>query len=172
MRRHYLLLLAAIAGTVVLRPALAHVTLESRQAAADSNYKAVLQVLHGCKQSPTVRIRVRIPDGVTDVKPQPKPGWKLETTRGKSAKPAPSGHHSHGGGETISEVSWSGGELASEHFDEFTLLMRLPDRPGTTLHFPVVQDCKEGVHRWIEVEPKGKSAGESAAPALRLTPKR
>src|SRR5262249_30149297 len=138
------------------------------QAAASSYYKAVLQVQHGCKESPTVRIRVRIPDGVTNVKPQPKPGWKLEVTRAKSAKPIDS-VHSHALTETVSEVSWSGGELPNEYFDEFSIMMKLPERPGATLYFPVVQNCKEGIHRWIGVPDKGKSADEFPAPALMLT---
>jgi uncharacterized protein YcnI len=136
----------------------AHVTLEVRQAPADSNYKAVLRVGHGCKDSPTVRLRVRIPEGVTGVKPQPKAGWKLDITRS---------------GENVSEVAWSGGSLPDEHYDEFALRVRLPDKPGATLYFPVVQECRQGVHRWIELPAAGQSADDlkEPAPALRLTPK-
>jgi periplasmic copper chaperone A len=151
----------------------AHVTLETTQATADSYYKATLRAPHGCKGSPTIRLRVRIPEGVTGVKPQPKPGWTLEITHVKLAKPLDDGH----GGkitETVGEVSWSGGPLADEHFDEFQMMMKLPDRPGTTLHFPVVQECKQGVHRWIEIPAAGQSARDlkEPAPALRLMPKK
>jgi uncharacterized protein YcnI len=150
----------------------AHVTLESRQAPADSYHKAVLRVPHGCKDSPTVRLRVRIPEGVTGVKPQPKPGWKLEITRVKLATPLDDGH----GGkitEGVGEVAWSGGSLADEHYDEFALRVKLPDRAGATLYFPVVQECQQGVHRWIEVPATGQSADalKEPAPALRLVPK-
>jgi periplasmic copper chaperone A len=164
--------LPCVVGAAFAQSAPAHVTLETRQAAADSYYKAVLQVPHGCRESPTVRIRVRIPDGVTSVKPQPKQGWKVETTRTRLAKPLDAGH-GRTITETVSEVSWSGGLLADEHFDEFKIMMKLPDRPGATLYFPVVQDCKEGVHRWIEIPEKGKTAGElkEPAPAVTLTPK-
>ena len=165
------LLFACFAFAAVPPPALAHVTFETRQAAANSNYKAVLQVPHGCKESPTVRIRVRMPDGVTNVKPQPKPGWKLEVTRVKSTKPIDAGH-GQTVTETVSEVSWSGGELPNDHFEEFAIMMKLPERPGATLYFPVVQDCKEGTHRWVGVPEKGKAAGDLNAPALTLTPKR
>jgi periplasmic copper chaperone A len=162
----------ALVACAIAAPAAAHVTLEQRQASADSYYKAQLRVTHGCKGSPTVRVRVRLPEGVTGVRAQPKPGWKLDITRVKLAKPLDDGH----GGqitETVSEVAWSGGTLLDEHFDEFALTMRLPDQPGTTLYFPVVQECKEGVHRWIEVPETGKSARDykEPAPALQLTPK-
>lgn len=153
-------------------PAAAHVTLEQRQAPADSYYKASLRVTHGCKGSPTVRVRVRLPDGVSGVRGQPKPGWKLEITRVKLAVPVDDGH----GGkitESVGELSWSGATLPDEHFDEFALIMRLPDRPGTTLYFPVVQECAQGVHRWIEIPEAGKSSRDykEPAPALQLMPK-
>ena len=153
-------------------PACAHVTLEQRQAPADSYYKASLRVTHGCKGSPTVRVRIRLPDGVTGVRAQPKPGWKLDITRVKLAVPLDDGH----GGkitEGVGEVSWSGATLPDEHFDEFALIMRLPDRPGTTLYFPVVQECSQGAHRWIEIPEAGKSSRDykEPAPALQLLPK-
>jgi uncharacterized protein YcnI len=150
----------------------AHVTLETRQAPADGYYKAVLRVPHGCKDSPTVRLRVRIPEGVSGVKPQPKPGWKLEITRAKLATPLDDGH---GGkiAEGVAEVAWSGGSLPDEHYDEFAMRVKLPDRPGATLYFPVVQECKQGVHRWIEIPAAEQRADDlkEPAPALRLTPR-
>ena len=150
----------------------AHVTLERSQAPADSYYKAVLQVSHGCKGSPTVALRVRIPEGITSVKPQPKPGWNLAITQAKLPQPIDAGH-GRMVSERVSEVSWSGGLLADEHFDEFRMMLKLPNRPGTTLYLPVVQDCKEGVLRWIEIPEGGRPASElqEPAPALQLTPK-
>ena len=162
----------ALAGCLAASSAHAHVTLERTQAPADSYYKAVLQVQHGCKGQPTLAVRVRVPDGVLSVKPQPKPGWTLTITRVKLAQPVDLGH-----GRTVTErpgeVAWTGGSLADEHFDEFRMVMKLPDRPGSTLYLPVVQECKDGVHRWIETPDGGKSAADlkEPAPALVLTPK-
>jgi uncharacterized protein YcnI len=149
----------AAACALAAQTATAHVTLEITQARADSYYKATLRSPHGCKGAPTVKLRVRIPEGVTGVKPQPKQGWKLEITRAKDSE--------------VSEVAWSGGKLADEHFDEFMMMMKLPDRPGSTLYFPVVQECTQGVHRWIEIPAAGKSSHDlkEPAPALQLTPK-
>ena len=150
----------------------AHVTLERGQAPTDSYYKAVLQVPHGCKASPTTAVRVRIPEGVTSVKPQPKPGWNLTITRVPLAQPVDAGHGQMVS-DRISEIGWIGGPLADEYFDEFRLVMKLPDRPGTTLYFPVVQECKDGVSRWIEIPDAGKSAADlkEPAPAVQLTPR-
>jgi uncharacterized protein YcnI len=164
--------LAALALSLAAGQAAAHVTLDRREAPADSYFKAVLRAPHGCKGSPTVRIRVRIPEGVLGVKPQPKPGWKIDIARVKLATPVDNGH----GGEiteTVGEVAWSGGPLADEHFDEFAMMTRLPDRPGATLYFPVVQECVQGAHRWIEIPQPGRPAADykEPAPALLLTPK-
>jgi periplasmic copper chaperone A len=157
------------AGLIALPPAAAHVTLEAQQAPAHSYFKAVFRVPHGCAASPTVRLRIRMPEGVTAVKPQPKPGWKLDTTRIDVVPPADDGH----GGkitEKVSEVTWSEGRLPDQQFDEFAILMRLPDSSGETLYFPVIQECEKGVSRWIEIPAAGKAAGREPAPALRLTP--
>jgi uncharacterized protein YcnI len=161
--------IAAFALACATPAASAHVTIDPAQAPAYSYVKATLRVSHGCKGSPTVRVRVRIPQGATSVRPQVKAPWQVEVTRGK--QPVDDGH----GGkitEAVTEVSWSGGRLSDEHFDEFAILMRVPDRPGTTLYFPVVQECEQGVLRWIEIPEAGKSPADyrEPAPALRLTP--
>jgi uncharacterized protein YcnI len=166
------LMAAPLAAGLAAPPAPAHVTLERTQAPADSYYKAVLQVSHGCKGLPTLAVRVRIPEGVLSVKPQPKPGWTLTITRVKLAQPVDVGH-----GRTVTErpgeIAWTGGSLADEHFDEFRMVMKLPDRPGSTVYLPVVQECKDGVHRWIETPDAGKPAADlkEPAPTIVLTPK-
>ena len=45
--------------------------------------------------------------------------------------------------------------------------------PGATLYLPVVQECKDGITRWIETPDAGKPASElkEPAPALQLTPR-
>lgn len=164
--------LAAVVAAAALPTAYAHVSLERPQAPTDSYYKAVLQVPHGCKGSPTVAVRVRIPEGILGVKPQPKPGWKVSITRVKLDKPIDAGHGNMIG-ERVSEVAWTDGDLSDEHFDEFRITMKLPDRPGTTLAFPTVQECKQGVTRWIELPDPAKPGVEPAEPAplLQLLPK-
>jgi uncharacterized protein YcnI len=151
----------------------AHVTLENRQAAPASYYKAVFAVPHGCAGSATVKIRVQIPEGVIAVKPMPKPGWTLETTKGKYS----TSYELHGAtiSEGVRDVTWSGGKLADDNYDEFVLATFLTGnlKPNTTLYFPVVQECEQGVSRWIEIPQEGKSAHDSKSPApgVKLMPK-
>jgi hypothetical protein len=54
------LLAAAFAGN-----AAAHLTANPNEAPADSYFRTALRVPHGCKGSPTVAVRVKLPEGVT-----------------------------------------------------------------------------------------------------------
>jgi len=85
----YLLSAAAllVLGT---NAAFAHITLETQEAAVGSTYKAVLRVPHGCDGKATTAVRVQIPEGVIAVKPMPKPGWTLQTKKGKYKNPTSS----------------------------------------------------------------------------------
>lgn len=152
----------------------AHVTLETQQATTGSTYKAVLRVPHGCEGSATVKLRVQIPEGVIAVKPMPKAGWTLETVKGKYTKA-----YDYFGtpmSDGVKEVSWSGGKLLDEHYDEFVFRAYLTaDLPADkTLYFPVVQECEKGVDRWIEIPAEGKSADDykKPAPGVKLLPKK
>jgi uncharacterized protein YcnI len=148
----------------------AHVTLEQGQAPVGASYKAVLRVPHGCDGSATTAIRVRIPEGVLDVKPMPKPGWTVTIVKGKYAG-THSLHHAQVS-EGVTEVDWSGGRLPDEYYDEFVFQSYLASdlEAGQTLYFPVVQECEKGVHRWIEVPTAGSDYPEPAA-GLKLVPK-
>jgi uncharacterized protein YcnI len=151
--------------------AFAHVTLETGEAKAGSTYKAVLRVPHGCSGAATVAIRVQIPDGVIAVKPMPHPGWELTTK--VEAYPEPVKYYEDTLTEGVREIAWSGGSLPDAWYDEFVFRGKLPDAAGTTLYFPVVQECEGGVaDRWIEIPEAGKSADDypTPAPALKLLP--
>jgi periplasmic copper chaperone A len=161
------------AAMLAASPAGAHITLEGREAAIGAGYKAVFAVPHGCAGSATIKLRVRIPEGVIAVKPMPKTGWTLETTKGKY----PTSYELHGAtvSEGVREVTWSGGKLADDNYDEFVLATFLTGslKPNTTLYFPVVQECEQGVSRWIEIPQEGKPAHDSKSPApgVKLIPK-
>ncbi len=161
-------------GALAATPALAHVTLEQREAPVGAPYKAVFKVGHGCGNSPTVKLRVRIPDGVIAVKPMPKPAWTIETETGKYDK-AYRFFHGATLSEGVKEISWSG-KLDDKFYDEFVLSVFLAeDLPaGQTLYFPVVQECETGVHRWIEIPAAGGNAHDlkEPAPGVRLMPKK
>ncbi len=157
-----------------LSGAFAHITLQDQQAPVGASYKAVFRVPHGCNGSATVAVRVHIPENFIDVKPMPKPGWKLDVMRGKYQTPV--GMRGTKVTEGVSEVDWSGGNLPDAFYDEFVLTGFVGDDApaGQTMYFPVVQECEKGVNRWIEIPATGAPHDESGEPAagLRLLPKR
>jgi uncharacterized protein YcnI len=170
-----ILFAAAVLGADGASIAFAHITLENQQAAVGASYKAVLRVPHGCEGSATVAVRVRIPDGFLEVKPMPKPGWKLDVVHGKYQKPMSVRGTSVT--EGVTEVDWSGGNLPDAYYDEFVLTGFIGDEApaGQTMYFPVVQECQKGTNRWIEIPAAdGAPAGGAAEPAaaLKLLPKR
>jgi uncharacterized protein YcnI len=169
---HHSLCLAALA-MFAASSASAHVTLENRQATVGTYYKAVFAVPHGCAGSATVKIRVQIPEGVIAVKPMPKPGWSVEAIKGKYA--ADYDYHGTKLSEGVKEVVWSGGKLPDDNYDEFVVSTFLSGvlKPNATLYFPVVQECEQGVSRWIDIPAEGSAAHDSKSPApgVMLMPK-
>jgi uncharacterized protein YcnI len=145
----------------------AHITLETGEAVAGSAYKAVFRVPHGCEGSPTVRITVKIPEGVIAVKPMPHAGWQLDIVKGKYAK----SYDYYGSklDEGVTQVSWSGGNLPDDYYDEFVLRgMLAADLPEGMLYFPVVQECEKGTDRWIEIPEAGQPEPETPAPGIKV----
>lgn len=170
--------LPVLITALAVSPASAHVGLENKHAAVGSYYKAVFTVPHGCAGSPTTKVRVQIPEGVIGIKPMPKTGWTLETVKGKYATT----YEFHGAkvSEGVKEVVWSGGKLADDNYDEFVMATYLTDglKANTTLYFPVVQECEQGVSRWIDIPAAGQGGGhshghgsKSPAPGLKLIAK-
>jgi periplasmic copper chaperone A len=150
----------------------AHVTLQGREATVGADYKAVFVVPHGCAGSPTTKLRVQIPAGVIATEAKPVAGWNVETIKGKYAET-----YDYKGAkvsEGITEVDWSGGPLPDKTRQEFEIETYLADglKPGTTLYFPAVQECEQGVSRWIEIPPEGANPAEESrwpAPHVKLT---
>ena len=150
-------------------PALAHVSFENGQTTPDSTYKATLRIPHGCDGKPTLKVRVRIPEGIVAVKPMPKAGWKLETVKGAYVR----AYQVHGEAvsEGVTDIVWSG-SLDDGHYDEFVFQARFTDsyQPGATVYFPVVQECDGAVEEWSQVPAAGEDPHslKSPAPGVRV----
>ncbi|MFO1164062.1 MAG: DUF1775 domain-containing protein [Paracoccus sp. (in: a-proteobacteria)] len=145
----------------------AHVTLEQPEAAAGSTYRAVLRVGHGCDGQATQTLRVTLPEGFYNAKPMPKAGWSLKVEQGPYATP----FDNHGKEMTSGarEISWSGGELADDWYDEFIIRGTVGPEvaPGTVLYFAAVQECAKGTADWTDVS--GRSDVENPAPGVTVT---
>jgi uncharacterized protein YcnI len=166
--------LAAIGTTLlVASPASAHITLKAKEAAIDSSYDAVFVVPHGCSGSATTKIRVQIPEGVIVIKPVPTAGWNVEAITGKYA--AAYDYQGSSVSEGTKEVVWSGGKLPDHTREEFVISTFLTGglKANTVLYFPTVQECEQGVSRWIDIPADPARAHDSKwpAPGVKLLPK-
>lgn len=154
----------AILALLLSCAAQAHVTLETPSAPSGSYYKAVLKVGHGCDGSPTTGISVELPEGAQLARPMPKAGWQVQVT--KSAV-KPFDNYGTQVKEDVSRISWSGGSLPADFYDEFTFQTRIAAKPGK-LFFKVTQQCAQGSTRWVEIPADGQDAHSLKSPAAVL----
>jgi periplasmic copper chaperone A len=147
--------------------AFAHVSLEGKTVQAGASFDATFRVGHGCAGSPTVKLNVRIPNGVVAVEPQAKERWSVTSASAALDHAAASGgqHFSDG----VKVVTWSG--LLSPHqVGTFALKARLVDDAvaGQKVTFLVYQQCEKGEERWIDPDDED----DHPAPFLTIVPKR
>jgi uncharacterized protein YcnI/copper(I)-binding protein len=148
----------------------AHVVLEAKQAALGAGYKAVFGIPHGCEGSPTTEVRVDIPEGVIAVKPMPKPGWTLSLEKGAYARTYKF-YHGEMKSDGVQHVTWSGGSLPDEYFDQFVLSTFIAGELAAdgTLYFPVTQKCANGEQQsWSQIPADGQDAHSLEHPAPQL----
>ena len=144
-----------LAGALVLlgaAPASAHVTLTPSTTVAGDTAEVRMLVPHGCEGSATTEVAVRLPAAVSEVSAASSGRWRVEQAGGAitfhADAPLPDG---------------------AEDSVEFSV--RLPDDPGVTLVFPVVQRCEEGEAAWTEVaaDEASREALEMPAPVIVVT---
>jgi hypothetical protein len=160
-----LLLLCSLVSTT---SAFAHITLERSEAAGGAPYKIVLRVPHGCGGSATTKIAVRLPEGIIAAKPMAKAGWQIEIKSGAYAREY-SFYHGIKLKEGAREISWSGGKLPDEYYDEFVIAAFVAKElsPGP-LYFLVKQICEKGEASWSEIPTAGQDAHSLKFPAPML----
>ena len=159
-----------LALTLLAGPVWAHVSANPGEVPAGESAVIAFRIAHGCDGSPTTAVSLQIPDTVAGVTPEFVPGWTIETTTGPLSEPVEL--HGEAVTEGTREITWSGGEAIPDGtYFEFGVSMQLPDQPGETLYFPVVQTCESGETAWIQVPEAGEDTHdlETPAPAITLT---
>lgn len=154
MRKILISLLVLLAAPALPAAAGAHVEVKPVKAPAAKPVRFAFVVGHGCDGAATNRLTVRIPNGVTAIRPLPVPGWKART----------SGR----------QVVWSGGPLDDHDQGRFPFVATLSGEKGDELALKVIQGCEGGAETaWIQVG--GDAGGDdhdghgSPAPVVTLT---
>lgn len=154
---------AGLMGLAWTTAASAHALMIEKDVKAGAWHVIEIGLPHGCGGSPTTGVRIKIPDGIVMVRPQLKAGWTMSMTMRKMDKPITSEGVTYT--EAVDEVIWQGGNIGDLEFDTFKALIKFPNTPDETLYFKTVQECKEGVNRWVEIPEGGKKWGEYKHPA-------
>lgn len=170
--RFSVLSVASAATTLALAaPASAHVTVDPSTTAAGSYTVLTIAVPHGCEESSTTKVAIKIPEQILSVTPTRNPFWDTQATIEDLDKPAKDAH-GNAVTERVATVEYTAKTpLPHDQRDAFELSLQLPDAAGTTLTFPTVQTCEEGETAWVEVPSDGAGADdlEHPAPAVTIT---
>ena len=166
---------AAVAGSAVLAlsaPAFAHVSVQAEGTAAKGGYAVVdFKVPNERDNASTTKVEVNLPADhpLASVAPQAIPGWKIDVTKAKLAKPLTM--HGRQINEAVSKVTWTatGKGIEPGYFQKFPLSVgQLPEDTGQ-LVFKALQTYSDNeVVRWIEPQKEGQDEPEKPAPVLEL----
>jgi periplasmic copper chaperone A len=142
------LIAAAVAALALPATAPAHVTVDPREAPAGGFATLDVRVPNEHADKSTVKVDLRLPDGVYFLWYRKVPGWKVKLTRKPLDTPI-----DFGGvpvSEHITRIVWTGkrkrgGTIGPDKYEEFPLYMRIPDgKPGDQLAFPAIQTYGDG----------------------------
>ncbi|MFB8387893.1 YcnI family protein [Microbacterium sp. NPDC055910] len=152
------LLATGIIGGVALAVAIpvaasAHVHVNPGAVSAGATETLTFSFSHGCDGSPTTALVITIPDGVGNATPIMQGGWSVSREDGADGIP-----------ETITFTADSPIDDAIKATVSFDALFN-EDTAGTTLAFPVRQDCVEGVNDWNEIAEEGQDPHDLPSPA-------
>ena len=163
----------AVAVAAVVLPAttaLAHVTVNPREAAAGTYAKLAFRVPNERDAAETTKLEVAFPmeHPFASVSIRPTPGWSYDVQKTKLATPVTA--HGDEISEAVSRITWTGGAIQPGEFEEFEVSVgRLPENVDS-LAFKALQTYSDGeVVRWIEEAAPGGEEPERPAPVLNLT---
>ncbi|MFB6780186.1 YcnI family protein [Streptomyces sp. NPDC056352] len=168
---------AASTVLILAGTASAHVSVQPQGEAAKGGYATInFKVPNERDDASTIKLEVNFPTDhpLASVMPQPVPGWKIDVTRSKLAKPLDM--HGQKINEAVSKVTWTaeGGKndlgIRPGEFQQFPLSVGQLPEDADQLVFKAIQtyDNKDVV-RWIEEQKDGAEEPESPAPVLKLT---
>jgi periplasmic copper chaperone A len=164
---------AAVTGALTLAlsgTAGAHIVADPGEAPSDGFATLSFGVGHGCEESPTTSVRIKVPPTVPSVTPAVHPFWDISTKEGKKDKVELHGETVTRG---ISEVTFTAKKpLPADRLDSVRMSVKLPaGKEGETVYFPTIQKCVEGQNDWIQIPAEGESGEEleSPSPAVVLT---
>ncbi len=141
--------LAAVTVVAIAGPAAAHTEAEAEAATAGRTritFTAEAECADGAE--PTNALRVQLPQGASDVKPENQSGWSSQVT--------------------ATEVSWSAANPTIDQ-DTFVVEMVLAQPVGDTVYLPAIQGCPNGEEiAWIQIPATPGETLANPAPSIEV----
>ncbi|MCD4524464.1 YcnI family protein [Nocardioides sp. cx-173] len=160
---------AALLTLGLAAPASAHVTITPSETEAGASTVLTVSNGHGCEGSPTTGITIQMPEQINAVTPTRNPLYDVTKTMEKLPEPVTDAHGNEITERVATVVYTAKTPLPDGYRDTFELSVQLPDTPGETLAFPVIQTCEKGESAWVEVPAEGQDPDELERPAPTVT---
>ncbi len=164
---------AVAAGAALVVPAtsaLAHVTVNPREATAGGYAKLAFRVPNERDDAGTTKLEVNFPPEhpFASVGVRPTDGWTYTLEKTKLSTPITA--HGDQISEAPSKITWTGGTIKPGEFEEFEISLGPLPEDADSLTFRALQTYSSGeVVRWIEEASPGGAEVERPAPVLKLT---
>ncbi len=156
-------LLAGLALVATAGVAFGHAALNATHVEAGALTTVEFRIMHACDGSPTTRVTLGLPEGLSRVTPRMLAGWTASVVR----EPLAQSYQLHGQTITdrVASITWEGGEIPEGVYEQFEVRLQTPDAPGQVLMLPVRQECANGVIYDWDDDPRD---GPTDTPALML----
>jgi uncharacterized protein YcnI len=164
--------LTATALVTAAASASGHVTVHSDQAVAGATDAAItFRVPNEEANAQTTKVQVVFPTEhpLIGVLIKQHPGWTADVQTAKL--PTPVTTDDGPVSDAVSRVTWTGGAITGDNYDDFEISAGQLPKDATDLTFKAIQTYSNGdVVSWIDTAPPGAPAPEHPAPVLHLVP--
>jgi uncharacterized protein YcnI len=161
--------LAALIISLAASAASAHVTANPNIAAPGSYSKISFRVPNEEPKADTTKVEIDLPmdHPIASVSVRPLPGWDVKVEKAKLATPIKSDDAETT--EAVSKITWSGGTIAPDQFQEFDVSLGPLPTNTDRLMFTATQTYSNGdVVKWDQDPGNGGQEPEHPAPTVRL----
>lgn len=141
----------AVAAMACANTAAAHNALDLKEGWAGYSTALALNVNHGCKASPVIGLRLKVPDGIVDAKAAYDPFWTIEYKMRKLEEPLMM--HGRPVTEVVDEIIWKDPlrPIPADAWYPFRFRMTLPNEPGKVLHVRNITICEDGTDPYVDL---------------------
>jgi uncharacterized protein len=129
-------------------PAWAHLDPDPIAAQKGTSTTVTFKLEHGCGESNTSSLAIKVPAGVTNVEPQKVAGFTESFADGT--------------------ITYSGGNQPPHDELPFPVKLTVPATAGD-IAFPAIQKCVVGEIDWIQETKEGQPEPEHPAPVMKIT---